>query len=384
MEAGGDGLKGVVKWECNWVSFLDSLIQIPIIADYKRSLKLPTAIQNLVISPRMHTQIVQELNPENNILSVEASRHLNIVRCGGVEMRGLETSLEVRRKSKNQHLLQFQQFLTHLPTPFLVKSDALSVLAQLALENLTVHKVKAIEMDFKGKQPIIPMLYDALKEFPLTTSDMMFLSSQTVTHHNIHVEDGQLATQTQCTFIIAGECFGNVAFTQALMSSLSEGAFIISREKLGLTDKNLNVPTGFQLLVVIPTEDETLVLLQQQRGKPDRNPKIIKATTEDYSWLVEVRDAMKMGPVIVLEENEKPSGIIEMVNCLRNEPNGQMVCAVVIDDLKAPPFELEHPLYKNHLKLGLVINIFKDVSIRARRLTALEFFRCDLCISINL
>lgn len=42
MEARGDGLYGKVKWDLNWVSFMDCLLQINILAKDSRSLLLPT------------------------------------------------------------------------------------------------------------------------------------------------------------------------------------------------------------------------------------------------------------------------------------------------------------------------------------------------------
>lgn len=42
VEARGDGLYGKVKWDLNWVSFMDCLLQINILAKDSRSLLLPT------------------------------------------------------------------------------------------------------------------------------------------------------------------------------------------------------------------------------------------------------------------------------------------------------------------------------------------------------
>jgi fatty acid synthase, animal type len=382
VEARGDGMKGTVKWDFNWVSFLDSLMQIQIIGEDTRALMLPTAIQKLVINPKVHTSIVRELDPNNSVLSVEASRYLNTIRCGGVEMRGLVASPVGRRKPPGYPVLETYTFIPHLPTPFMTKNDAMRVFAQLALENLPILKVKAIEMDYEGKEPIIPCLQEALGDLPLVTSDMMFLSPQNITLNEIHVEDGKLTTQTNCTFIIAGACLSNADFVQRSTSSLNEGAFMISREKLGLTVQNMRTPAGFQLLLAIPIENETLVLMQHQKRKLTSHLEIIKTTTENYSWLPEVRDAMKRGPVIVLAYNDKLSGVIGLVNCIRKEPNGHLVSVVYIDDLKAPPFELDHPLYKNHMKLGLAINVFKDVSIESCIITY-TLKVCNHCIFVK-
>lgn len=42
MEARGDGLYGKVRWDLNWISFMDCLLQINILSKDSRSLLLPT------------------------------------------------------------------------------------------------------------------------------------------------------------------------------------------------------------------------------------------------------------------------------------------------------------------------------------------------------
>lgn len=42
VEARADGLSGKVKWDLNWISFMDCLLQINILAKDSRSLLLPT------------------------------------------------------------------------------------------------------------------------------------------------------------------------------------------------------------------------------------------------------------------------------------------------------------------------------------------------------
>lgn len=42
IEARGDGLYGKVRWDLNWISFMDCLLQINILSKDSRSLLLPT------------------------------------------------------------------------------------------------------------------------------------------------------------------------------------------------------------------------------------------------------------------------------------------------------------------------------------------------------
>lgn len=59
VEARSDGLQGKVRWESNWVAFLDCLLQIQILGRDTRSLCLPTGIQKLKINVAEHMSMVQ-------------------------------------------------------------------------------------------------------------------------------------------------------------------------------------------------------------------------------------------------------------------------------------------------------------------------------------
>jgi fatty acid synthase, animal type len=339
---------------------------------------LPIAIQKLLINPNEHTSIIRELDPVDTILPVEASRYMNKLRCGGVEMYGLLLSPINRRNPTSHVVLEHYTFIPHLPAPIMSQSEAVRVLTQLALENCQALEIKAVELGIEGRQPIITKFSDAITDLPNVTANMILFSSKNITLNEIHVENGKLATQTNCTFIIAVECLTNSLFLQQAKLSLNEGGYIVSREKLGMTVQNVTVPAGFQLLATIPTEDETLVLMQHQKSKTSVVPQLITTTTENYSWLSEVKNAMKKGPVVVLAQNENLSGVVGMVNCIRKETNGQTVSVVFIDDSKAPPFELNHPLYNSYMQLGLAINVFKDVCIINRNL--LQVLLCSTCL----
>ena len=56
------GADGLLVWRDNWVSFLDAMLQMQIIAASGRDLKLPTRIRSLRIDPVAHEQFVSSLD----------------------------------------------------------------------------------------------------------------------------------------------------------------------------------------------------------------------------------------------------------------------------------------------------------------------------------
>jgi len=55
------GTEGLLLWNDNWVSFLDTMLQMQIIAASGRELRLPTRIRALRVDPVGHEKFVTTL-----------------------------------------------------------------------------------------------------------------------------------------------------------------------------------------------------------------------------------------------------------------------------------------------------------------------------------
>jgi len=55
------GREGLIKWNDNWVTFLDTVLQMKLIARPRRDLRLITRIRSLSIDPVRHEQSVNTL-----------------------------------------------------------------------------------------------------------------------------------------------------------------------------------------------------------------------------------------------------------------------------------------------------------------------------------
>jgi len=59
------GKKGHIAWMDNWVTFLDSMLQMMILGLNTRDLYVPMRIQKIVIDTRLHQQKIRDLNPKD-------------------------------------------------------------------------------------------------------------------------------------------------------------------------------------------------------------------------------------------------------------------------------------------------------------------------------
>jgi fatty acid synthase len=364
VEARCDGLTGKVKWDSNWVAFLDCLLQIQILGKDTRSLCLPTGIQKLVIDPQAHTKLIEFVIGYNteNILEVAIDNNLNILRCGGIEIVNLTANVVGRRKPPGIPVLEKYQFVPNFGTTRYSTSDGMRICVQMALENIPATKVKAVEVDTESLEPIIGYMQDALADLPLVTSELMVLTKQNVQLKGVHVEDGKLSTQSNCLFVIAAGILTDESFLTNTTKTLMDSAFIISREKTTISRENLKLPQNFELIACINVEKESLCMLQYIKKKTILNEIEIEVSENDlnYNWLELLKADIKSGIVTLYSQNEKLSGLIGLTNCIRKEPDGQLVRCVFIEDTSAPAFSTERSFYKSHLKLGLAINIYKN------------------------
>ncbi|KAL7036630.1 hypothetical protein ACKWTF_008883 [Chironomus riparius] len=363
--ARSDGLKGRVKWQDNWVAFLDCLLQLQIIASDTRSLILPTGLRKLVIHPKEHLDMLNAIERNEKIMDVHCSDHIKALRCGGIEMRGLNANSVGRRQPPGFPVLETYQFTPHFPAPVMDKTDMARFCVQLALENFPSAKFVCTEIDTNnGLEPIINAFGEAVGDLPLITSDLTYLTAKTELElPTVKLSESDISSCANNNFIIRSDCLADQQFLELASSQFADNGFIVSRESNEKQQApTLNIPNGYQVVAVVPMESEIIVLLHYTKAPREKATKVIKIDTHDdtYPWIEELQQAVAAGPVIAYAENDKLSGIIGLVNCIRKEPNGNNLRCVYVDDTTAPPFNLEDPFYATVLNQGLAINVYRN------------------------
>lgn len=77
------GTKGELKWTGEWVSFLDTMLQLSVLRLPGRGLRLPTRVRSLRIDPSIHLESAKQGSCE-----VKVDSKMDMVVAGGVELRG--------------------------------------------------------------------------------------------------------------------------------------------------------------------------------------------------------------------------------------------------------------------------------------------------------
>lgn len=131
---------GELEWVDNWVSFMDTMLQFSIMGKDLRELYLPTRIEKVIINPQKHMELLQETCDQ---FTCYMYKDINVIKSGGVEMRGLRASLAPRKSGGQTPTLEKYCFVpNHILSANFIgenseksKQYAYSIAVHLVLEN---------------------------------------------------------------------------------------------------------------------------------------------------------------------------------------------------------------------------------------------------------
>ncbi|KAM8991828.1 fatty acid synthase [Ara ararauna] len=100
LECNSEASRGKVLWNGNWVTFLDTLLHMMVLAESGRSLRLPTRIRSVCIDPMLHKEKVCQYQDNVEALDVVVDPCLGSLKAGGVQINGLHASVAPRRQQE--------------------------------------------------------------------------------------------------------------------------------------------------------------------------------------------------------------------------------------------------------------------------------------------
>ncbi|KAK2504120.1 hypothetical protein MC885_011188 [Smutsia gigantea] len=132
LKASLEGSTGQLLWKDNWVTFLDTMLQMSILDSEQHSLRLPTRITSIHIDPATHRQSMQALQGEAQAADVVVDRCLSCMVAGGVRFSWIHTSAAPRRQQEQlAPILEKFCFTPHMEDGCLAGSSALQEELQL-------------------------------------------------------------------------------------------------------------------------------------------------------------------------------------------------------------------------------------------------------------
>ncbi|XP_022832191.1 fatty acid synthase-like [Spodoptera litura] len=359
--------RGRLSWVNNWVTFMDCMLQMNIIGQDTRGLFVPTRIEKLSIDAAMHYNATSKMKSPSHIKSFEVRAYpdINVIRAGGVEIRGLHTTSVIKRQPLEVPVYEKHEFIPNFGKSKNKIEDILRTNVQLVFENIQTHKVKTIELvdeEYRknGLQPILENVGKILADLPFALGDLLMISKEPIkVSSNITVENRKIIGESNAVLFIGANLLGRPEVFQQAVDTLCDKAFIMSREK---EHPNLNKYSDkYDVVTFNDTGFEYLVLLRKRVGA--RPAKFVRVLAADntFSWVNKIKKELKQGQKLVLySQDEHINGLLGLVNCLRKEPGGEIVYGLFISDPSAPSFNPYLEFYEEQLNKDLIFNVYKD------------------------
>lgn len=100
LESNNAGDSGKLQWTGNWVTFLDTMLQMIVVGLSGRSLRLPTRIRSVCVDPTVHLEKVCRYTDGKQAIDVHVNRCLDNIIAGGVQICGLHATVAPRRQQQ--------------------------------------------------------------------------------------------------------------------------------------------------------------------------------------------------------------------------------------------------------------------------------------------
>ncbi|KAM9281576.1 fatty acid synthase [Morus bassanus] len=501
LECNSEASTGKVLWNGNWVTFLDTLLHILVLAEPGRSLRLPTRIRSVCIDPVLHQQQVCQYQDNVKAFDVVVDCCLNSLQAGAVQINGLHASVAPRRQqeripptleefcfvpytesdclSSSAHLRAYlgcckdlirklqakvalhgvklvihgleteeddaessliQKGLNHILDEIccmdlngnlhseleqimtrekmhlqddpllngLLDSSELKTCLDVALENMTSHRMKIVEA-LAGSGHLFSRITNILKTQPLLqvdyiatdchlknlSADERELQDAGVTFSQWDPSSLPSENLTGADLVVYNYSTSVLQNTTEILSNLAaavkEGGFVLLHtllkgEALGetigfLTSPDLQQADSFLSesqweglfskaslnLVAMKKSFFGSVIFLCRRQAPAKTPVFLPVDETHFKWVESLKE-------ILAEPSEQPvwltatscgtSGILGMVNCLRLEAEGHRIRCVFISNLNpssaVPPTNLSSLEMQKIVKSDLVMNVYRD------------------------
>ncbi|XP_011695797.1 PREDICTED: fatty acid synthase [Wasmannia auropunctata] len=380
------GTAGELCWFDQWVSYIDTMLQFTILSTSHKLLYLPSRLQYAAIDPVLHKRLVEEL-PENGGLPVYHYKNIDIVKSGGIELRGLKSSLAPRRqqtqadpKHERYTFMPYENSHSLVEDPMRGKAHALTVLLQIMCENMMALKLKTVEVagERAAEALLAPLMLDIfhnqlgspdidLQVIAVSPDNYTASLSQMNVNADVVKRDVNNAPPAQNVhLVIAADVLSNRSYIvlKNLAAALKPGCFILLEE----TTKQLDLKTVLKETDLtlagkqIDPIGKTYLLLKKRETK--REPIVIEITEKNLSWLEGVKAALKKSDsedqeVLLVSQGEETLGLAGLMTCIRREVGGANARYVFIQDKNAPKFGLSVRFYVEQLDKGLMANVLK-------------------------
>lgn len=389
-KADGKAINGEVQWKDNWVSFMDTMLQFSILGKNMRDLYLPTRIEKIVINPARHMDMMNNLKSKDKDVPIAVYRNIDVIKCGGVEMRGLKATLAPKRSgSQAPPTLEKYVFVPNVNEKELAENNekarlrSISTAVHIAIENSAgALKLKVAEACFQRapENTIAGTVQEIIEGEPTLVSDVAVVTDyqpDTLVQHygecgvRVVSKDATAGPVEQgCHLVISYDILGRPDAQTVLTNlreSIRDDGFIFleeSRTNFDAAKKGKSLFDSLKLTTVTYQfcDKKVFILLRPTVSYEQRKNTVIQVTEKNFSWLETLKAALAKAEetntfVYLVCQGEEMFGAQGFINCIKNETGGKFARMVFIQDKRVDKFSLTGKLYVDQLQKDLVCSV---------------------------
>ncbi|XP_055376639.1 fatty acid synthase [Condylostylus longicornis] len=382
---------GELKWDHNWISFMDTMLQFAIIGKDLRELYLPTRIEKAVLNPMKHLKVIEESLSENKTLPVYMYKDINVIKSGGIEMRGLKATMAPRRSgTQNAPTLEKYIFVPQQNVAELNENSekarhlAVSTAVRMVMENSeNALKIKVVELEHGRvvENLLSQTVLATIEGEPLLAADVAVATINQVEQYTNMLGDSGIRVinkniaespvEQNCHLILGADILSradNKVVIENMIASVKINGFLLFEENSATYQKVGKEFLGKFRLTVIQEQkcgQKIFILTRPICDIESRKKSVIYLTENNFKWLDNLKTALASAEaeskyLYLVSQGEELFGAQGLMNCIKNEAGGKYARLYFIQDNKVENFSFDSVFYRNQLEKDLVSNVFKN------------------------
>lgn len=404
-ECDSKAVTGKLTWDDNWISFMDTMLQFSIMGKDLRELYLPTRIEKVVINPLKHYQIIENVSGETKSVDCFMYKYINVIKSGGVEMRGLRASLAPKRSgTQSTPILERYNFIPYVNDQQLCETDerarqhAVAASVQLAVEN-SGGALKLKVADIVGDKPLDNILAQLVQHLiesePTLVTDVAIITNHSAETYVQALGDSGIRVvskdalngpvEQNCHIIVSYDVISQMTANVLLKNmrdSIRDDGFILLEENVVGFDitkaDKLFASLNLAVVSVQRKPNKFYYLLRPIVDFEARNKQIVFVTETNYKWVEELKTALATAEesnryVYIVSQGEELFGALGFINCIKNEAGGKFARMIYVQDKNVEKFSFTSKFFVDQLKKDLLTNVYKQGTWGSFRHLKLEF-----------
>ncbi|XP_050549365.1 fatty acid synthase [Spodoptera frugiperda] len=379
------GIAGQLAWDDNWISFMDTMLQFGIIGVDTRELYLPTRLQRVLIDPAAQLAAVAAAGQPAQ-LDVRMYRDLDVIRAGGVEFRGVKTSLAPRRanaqaapKLEKYVFMPYDNATVSTEDTSRSKRDALTVSLQLVLENAGSIKLKLAEaaLDRPAEALLTPLAMQVLESEPQVRVDASLAAGPAPAPYaaavkelgvKVNPKDGKSAPiDSECHLVLAADVLSRhgAATLGHLAAALAESGMILLEEPHRALDgaRDMLAAAGLQCVARQHAASCEYVLLRRRRAPAAAAVVLDVDDDSGFPWVEALRAALARAEHepelrVYCVARAPAAGVLGLCTCLRGEAGGRALRCYYLPGAREP-FRPDAPAYAAQVERDMAFNVLR-------------------------